>query len=114
MNDFNDHFASGSVVTDVPDLPAESTSILAQACAGLRAENERLRAEAEVLRVTNRRLVHDVERNGQKVWPGVISCLCKRSMIAYDPLPDEPELARSVLAAGWRIVGGEHVCGRCK
>ncbi len=116
MNDFMDAFPSGSFVTDVLDLPEPSTSILAQACAGLRAENERQRDELASLRAVNNRLVHDVERaHHVKVWPLHVRCdRCPRSAVAFDPVPaDEAAIATVLRALGWRIVGGEHVCTRC-
>lgn len=78
-------------------------------------------ARADELASRNRALVHERDRaverasaaSPQKIWPVHIRCDSCPSVVAFDPAPEEAELAAALVALRWSLEAG-HRCPRCK
>lgn len=74
-------------------------------------------ARANELASRNRALVHERDRAVEraaavKIWPVQVRCDSCPAVVAFDPAPEEAELAQALVALRWSLEAG-HRCPRC-
>ena len=71
-----------------------------------------LHARIAELTSQTQRHIHALEAQGAKVWPVHVRCDGCPAAVAFDPAPQEAEMAAALIALRWSLESG-HRCPRC-